>query len=105
MLLFKKIKFSFMLFYYFSSISFLFFQFISFFFSFLEECFTIKDPFAADGALCVGSRCSLCSKKICVGKQCGLFYTKRFCIQCLKTNISQFPNEIQQELARISSKA
>ncbi|KAF6119533.1 hypothetical protein HJG60_010023 [Phyllostomus discolor] len=48
----------------------------------LEESFVTKDPFTPDKDrfLVLGSRCSVCSRLVCVGPECSLFYSKRFCL-------------------------
>ncbi|XP_035475796.1 cysteine-rich DPF motif domain-containing protein 1 [Scophthalmus maximus] len=68
----------------------------------LEECFVTKDPFCPekDTFLVLGSTCSLCSRCVCVGSDCSLFYTKRFCVQCVNEHLEQFPPQIQAELAK-----
>ncbi|KAK6315025.1 hypothetical protein J4Q44_G00145540 [Coregonus suidteri] len=68
----------------------------------LEECFVTKDPFSPDRErfLILGSNCSLCHITVCVGTGCSLFYTKRFCMQCVNKHLDQFPPHIQAELAK-----
>ncbi|XP_022053380.1 cysteine-rich DPF motif domain-containing protein 1 [Acanthochromis polyacanthus] len=68
----------------------------------LEECFVTKDPFSPDKEkfLVLGSTCSLCSKCVCVGSDCSLFYTKRFCMSCVNKHLDQFPRQIRAELAK-----
>ncbi|XP_056877784.1 cysteine-rich DPF motif domain-containing protein 1 [Takifugu flavidus] len=68
----------------------------------LEECFVTKDPFSPDREkfLILGSECSLCRKRVCVGSDCSLFYTKRFCMECVNKHLNQFPHQIQAELAK-----
>ncbi|XP_070710188.1 cysteine-rich DPF motif domain-containing protein 1 [Pempheris klunzingeri] len=68
----------------------------------LEECFVTKDPFSPDKEkfLVLGSSCSLCSTSVCVGSDCSLFYTKRFCMRCVNKHLDQFPHQIQAELAK-----
>ncbi|XP_023257805.1 cysteine-rich DPF motif domain-containing protein 1 [Seriola lalandi dorsalis] len=68
----------------------------------LEECFVTKDPFSPDKEkfLVLGSSCSLCNLCVCVGSDCSLFYTKRFCMQCVNKHLHQFPHQIQSELAK-----
>ncbi|MEQ2217114.1 hypothetical protein XENOCAPTIV_019884 [Xenoophorus captivus] len=65
----------------------------------LEECFVAKDPFSPDKEkfLVLGSTCSVCSMCVC---DCSLFYTKRFCIECVNKHLGQFPQQIQAELAK-----
>ncbi|XP_041111220.1 cysteine-rich DPF motif domain-containing protein 1 [Polyodon spathula] len=72
---------------------------------FLEECYVMKDPFSPEKEkfLVIGSHCSLCRKRVCVGTECGLFYTKRFCMQCIKVHLEEFPQEVQQELIKRKS--
>ncbi|KAM9674038.1 cysteine-rich DPF motif domain-containing protein 1 isoform 5-T5 [Trichechus inunguis] len=69
-------------------------------FSLLEESYVLKDPFTADRDkfLVLGSRCSVCSRLVCVGPECSLFYTKRFCLPCVWENIDAFPQEIRQDV-------
>ncbi|XP_023590389.1 cysteine-rich DPF motif domain-containing protein 1 isoform X3 [Trichechus manatus latirostris] len=66
----------------------------------LEESYVLKDPFTADRDkfLVLGSRCSVCSRLVCVGPECSLFYTKRFCLPCVWENIDAFPQEIRQDV-------
>ncbi|XP_051247870.1 cysteine-rich DPF motif domain-containing protein 1 isoform X1 [Dicentrarchus labrax] len=91
----------------------------------LEECFVTRDPFSPDREkfLVLGSSCSLCSVCVCAGSaqctsvgmlppggtndsspdkecDCSLFYTKRFCMQCVNKHLDQFPQQIQAELAK-----
>ncbi|XP_029350934.1 cysteine-rich DPF motif domain-containing protein 1 [Echeneis naucrates] len=68
----------------------------------LEECFVTRDPFSPDKDrfLVLGSTCSLCRLCVCVGPDCSLFYTKRFCMQCVNKHLGQFPHQIQAELAK-----
>ncbi|XP_030640892.1 cysteine-rich DPF motif domain-containing protein 1 [Chanos chanos] len=68
----------------------------------LEECFVMKDPFSPDKErfLILGSKCSLCNKDVCVGTDCSLFYTKRFCLPCVRQHLDQFPQQVQSELAK-----
>uniref|UniRef100_A0A3B4BMG2 Cysteine-rich DPF motif domain-containing protein 1 n=1 Tax=Periophthalmus magnuspinnatus TaxID=409849 RepID=A0A3B4BMG2_9GOBI len=70
----------------------------------LEECFVTKDPFSPDKEkfLILGSTCSVCSKCVCAGADCSLFYTKRFCVQCVNKHLDQFPHQIRAELAKKS---
>ncbi|NXA70524.1 CDPF1 protein, partial [Mohoua ochrocephala] len=64
----------------------------------LEEAYVMKYPFTPDKDkfLIVGSRCSLCSRAVCV--DCSLFYSKRFCLPCVKENLKAFPLEIQEDM-------
>lgn len=68
----------------------------------LEESYVMKDPFTShkDRFLVLGSRCSLCSRLVCVGPECSLFYSRRFCLPCVQENISAFPQEIRQDLEK-----
>nr|KAF6398894.1 cysteine rich DPF motif domain containing 1 [Molossus molossus] len=68
----------------------------------LEESYVMKDPFTPDkaGFLILGSRCSVCSRLVCVGPECSLFYARRFCLPCVQENIQAFPREIRQDLEK-----
>uniref|UniRef100_A0A8D0HKJ3 Cysteine-rich DPF motif domain-containing protein 1 n=1 Tax=Sphenodon punctatus TaxID=8508 RepID=A0A8D0HKJ3_SPHPU len=68
----------------------------------LEESYVMKDPFTPDKDkfLILGSQCSLCSKSVCVGTECSLFYSKRFCLPCVRTHLEEFPLEIQQGVVK-----
>lgn len=33
-------------------------------------------------------------------QDCSLFYTKRFCMECVNKHLDQFPHQIQAELAK-----
>ncbi|KAJ8262354.1 hypothetical protein GJAV_G00165480 [Gymnothorax javanicus] len=68
----------------------------------LEECFVMKDPFCPEKEkfLILGSTCSLCGKTVCVDAGCSLYYTKRFCLRCVREHLDQFPPQIQDELEK-----
>ncbi|XP_074681739.1 cysteine-rich DPF motif domain-containing protein 1 [Strix aluco] len=68
----------------------------------LEESYVMKDPFTPDKDkfLILGSHCSLCSRSVCVGTECSLFYSKRFCLPCVNENLKAFPLEIQEDMAK-----
>lgn len=68
----------------------------------LEESYVMKDPFTSDTDrfLVLGSQCSLCSRLVCVGPECSLFYSRRFCLPCVQDNIHAFPWEIQQDVEK-----
>ncbi|XP_020757758.2 cysteine-rich DPF motif domain-containing protein 1 isoform X1 [Odocoileus virginianus] len=68
----------------------------------LEESYVMRDPFTPDKGrfLIVGSRCSVCSKLVCVDPECSLFYSKRFCLPCVQDNMDAFPQEIQRDLEK-----
>ncbi|NXN07446.1 CDPF1 protein, partial [Indicator maculatus] len=71
----------------------------------LEESYVMKDPFTPDKSkfLILGSHCSLCSRPVCVGAECSLFYSKRFCLPCVKKNLRAFPLEIQEDMEKRKS--
>ncbi|KAM6216513.1 cysteine-rich DPF motif domain-containing protein 1 [Rhynchocyon petersi] len=73
----------------------------------LEESYVLKDPFSADRDkfLVLGSRCSVCSRLVCVGSECSLFYSRRFCLPCVREHISAFPREIRQDVEKRSGPA
>ncbi|XP_020641423.2 cysteine-rich DPF motif domain-containing protein 1 isoform X1 [Pogona vitticeps] len=70
--------------------------------SLLEESYVMKDPFTSDKDkfLILGSRCNLCRKCVCVGTECSLFYSKRFCLPCVNLHLKEFPLEIKQDLEK-----
>ncbi|XP_013399603.1 cysteine-rich DPF motif domain-containing protein 1-like [Lingula anatina] len=66
----------------------------------LEEAYIMNDPFAENRRgkfIILGSHCSVCSKSVCIAQGCSIFYTKRFCIDCVIKNLSEFPTEVQEE--------
>uniref|UniRef100_A0A8D2QU83 Cysteine-rich DPF motif domain-containing protein 1 n=1 Tax=Zosterops lateralis melanops TaxID=1220523 RepID=A0A8D2QU83_ZOSLA len=74
---------------------------------FVEEAYVMKDPFTPDKDkfLIAESDCSLCSRAVCVGTnfkyKCSLlrlFYSKSFCLPCVKENLKTFPLEIQEDM-------
>ncbi|XP_046879018.1 cysteine-rich DPF motif domain-containing protein 1 [Hypomesus transpacificus] len=73
----------------------------------LEECYVTKDPFSPDRErfLVLGSHCSSCNSPVCVGSDCSLFYTRRFCLACVSQNQSQLPPQIQVELSKKKSRS
>ncbi|NWW30412.1 CDPF1 protein, partial [Panurus biarmicus] len=64
-----------------------------------KEASVMKDPFTPDKDkfLTTGSLCSLCSRAVCVGTDCSLFYSKSFCLPCVKENLKAFPLEIEED--------
>ncbi|XP_038267974.1 cysteine-rich DPF motif domain-containing protein 1 isoform X1 [Dermochelys coriacea] len=73
--------------------------------SLLEESYVMKDPFIPDKDkfLILGSQCSLCNRRVCVGTECSLFYSKRFCLPCVNENLQEFPLEIRHDLNKRKS--
>ncbi|XP_064632463.1 cysteine-rich DPF motif domain-containing protein 1-like [Lineus longissimus] len=72
----------------------------------LEEAYFMKDPFSeSTKAVILGAHCSCCQQAVCVSQTCSLFYTKRFCLPCVRKNIEEFPVEIQKEVAKIKESA
>ncbi|KAK6176806.1 hypothetical protein SNE40_015038 [Patella caerulea] len=67
----------------------------------LEEAYLMRDPFTSDaGLIILGAHCSTCKKCVCLTGECSLFYTKRFCMECVYSNINEFPLEIQEEIRK-----
>lgn len=71
----------------------------------LEKSFVCDDPFSqmkSSNYLILGSLCSQCEKMVCSNSsECSIFYyKKRFCIDCAKKNLVEFPNEIQVEILK-----
>ncbi|XP_041341962.1 cysteine-rich DPF motif domain-containing protein 1 [Pyrgilauda ruficollis] len=65
----------------------------------LEEAYVMRDPFTPDKDkfLIIRSCCSLCREQ-CVGADCSLFYSKSFCLPCVKEKLKAFPLEIQEDM-------
>ncbi|XP_071510790.1 cysteine-rich DPF motif domain-containing protein 1-like [Diadema antillarum] len=67
----------------------------------LEEAYVMRDPFTPENRhLTVGGSCSVCNRTVCVGKDCSVFYTRRFCVDCVMKNLEEFPKEICQEFSK-----
>lgn len=67
----------------------------------LEEAFIMKDPFTPENRhLTVGGHCSECKKAVCVKMNCSIFYTRRFCIECVTRHWEEFAQEVQQEISK-----
>lgn len=66
----------------------------------LEEVFHMDDPFEESSKVpfVVGGICTLCNKTVCVDPKCSVFYTKRFCLECVKRNPESFPKELLKDL-------
>ncbi|XP_022095911.1 cysteine-rich DPF motif domain-containing protein 1-like [Acanthaster planci] len=72
----------------------------------IDKAYVLKDPFAPEGRhITVGSHCSVCEQAVCAGQDCSLFYTRWFCLPCVKKNINEFPQEILQEVEKKGSLA
>lgn len=66
--------------------------------------YVMKDPFSPPGKgeiLVLGGDCCVCGNPVCINKDCSLFYSKMFCINCALQNITSFPLEIQQKLNKV----
>lgn len=69
--------------------------------------YIMKDPFSPPGKgeiLVLGSDCALCDRTVCVNKECSLFYTKIYCLECANKNIDKFPVEIRTKVAQFKKK-
>eukprot|EP00117_Sycon_ciliatum_P033269 scpid69788/ scgid25638/ UPF0595 protein C22orf40 homolog len=71
-----------------------------------EDAFVSRDPFSYDrhAFLLMGGMCCICSTPVCMAPACSLFYTRRFCLQCVRQHQARFPTEIQTELSRLDGK-
>ena len=69
-------------------------------FSFLEDTYTVRDPFSPpdDIQRCIGlgSHCAVCNRTVCISTNCSLFYTRRFCRDCFLAHKAIFPEQLQQ---------
>lgn len=73
---------------------------------FLEDCYTMKDPFSPPNKhqfLILGSDCEICSKTVCQDSGCSFFYEKRFCLNCAESNINRFPSTVQLKVQKLIS--
>ena len=66
----------------------------------LEEAFHMDDPFEESSKLpfIVGGVCNVCNKAVCVDTKCSTFYTKRFCLNCIKKKSESFPREVLKDV-------
>ncbi|XP_048209882.1 cysteine-rich DPF motif domain-containing protein 1 [Perognathus longimembris pacificus] len=66
----------------------------------LEESYVMRDPFAVDKGqfLVLGARCGVCGRLVCAGPECSLFYSKRFCLPCVRKHIDAFPQELRRDV-------
>lgn len=63
----------------------------------LEEAYVARDPFDPGlQPLILGSHCSSCNKVVCVSATCSIFYCKRFCLDCVRSNPDEFPAQVLQ---------
>ena len=69
----------------------------------LEDVFSMRDPFSMRNTfpLILGGICTICSRNICMDTTCSLFYTKRFCTDCVKSNVKDFPDEIRRDIFKL----
>lgn len=71
--------------------------------TFLENCYMMKDPFQSAGTksfLLLGSECVACKRVVCQASSCSIFYTKRFCLDCARSSIEEFPPEMQKRIGK-----
>lgn len=66
----------------------------------LEEAFHMDDPFDESSKLAfvVGGVCYVCSEAVCVDTKCSNYYTKRFCLSCIRKKSESFPKEILKDV-------
>ena len=64
----------------------------------MEDVYYIKDPFEPvhNIPLILGGTCSVCSNVVCVNPKCSLFYTRRFCTECVQNEATNFPEELKK---------
>lgn len=62
----------------------------------------MADPFAlTKKPLLVGSKCCMCSRDVCPGASCSLFYCRRFCKGCSQSCAQHFPKEVRAAETKI----
>jgi len=78
---------------------------------FLEDCYVLEDPFGSglggeeeggDKFIVLGSHCVVCGDCVCQAAACSVFYTKRFCVSCVRQNADKFPQEVVGKLPKLS---
>lgn len=73
---------------------------------FKESCYVLKDPFTLPSKnqfLILGSNCSICSNAVCHSSECSIFFTKRFCNNCVRNNLDGFPTQISTKILKKQS--
>jgi len=74
---------------------------------FLEDCYVLEDPFGSglgseeeggDRFIVLGGHCCVCDARVCQGAACSVFYTKRFCVSCVRQHAQKFPPEVISKL-------
>lgn len=66
--------------------------------------YVMKDPFSPPGKgdiLVLGADCATCNRTVCVNKECSLFYSKTFCLDCVCSSIDKFPKEIKTKMTQL----
>ena len=83
-------------------------------YTFLEDAYLLRDPFAelaANAVICVGGICGNCDQDVCAAPECSLFYSKRFCARCVHgssngeepRSLSRwFPKELSPQIGMLS---
>ncbi len=80
-------------------------------FTFLEDAYSIKDPFSnskANALVCVGSKCGSCKLDVCIAAKCSIFYSVRLCARCIldkKCGIKErLPKELGSQIGALELK-
>jgi len=67
----------------------------------LEDVYIMRDPFTEERrAILLGSHCTACTDLVCSSQECSLYYTRRFCLQCVSANQNEFPSQIVMEVKK-----
>ena len=69
---------------------------------FREECYSVMDPFRPPNQrlpLVVGGKCSECERDVCMA--CSLYYSRRFCVKCVRKYREEFPKELSKEIGKL----
>ncbi|EFJ45950.1 hypothetical protein VOLCADRAFT_63186 [Volvox carteri f. nagariensis] len=65
--------------------------------SFLEEGWLAVDPFSIQARpVFLGAPCSACGRAVCTAEACSVFYSKRFCRPCARSNAEAFPAAVRK---------
>lgn len=70
----------------------------------LEDSYIMEDPYFPPGKnefIILGADCFICNNSVCKSPECSFFYLKTYCMNCLKENISYFPEIVQLKVSKI----
>eukprot|EP00916_Digyalum_oweni_P002280 GHVL01004159.1.p1 GENE.GHVL01004159.1~~GHVL01004159.1.p1 ORF type:complete len:120 (-),score=11.83 GHVL01004159.1:118-477(-) len=70
---------------------------------YLEPVFALRSPFsgATSRSIAVGALCCECGRQVCLQESCSIFFTKRFCRDCIVNNRDAFPPAERREILKL----